>query len=254
MNKIAATALTILIAVILWHLIIWTKLPTNPQFSVNPITDVATVKLPSASSLGFTEPSAIAAFNGARDVVGAPIGERKLSNYAREYLDIYAMILPYHISITDQDAAPVPSSQQRQAEPDTEIPEANKYVNIPKTAAHQQRTLPESPEPITTPLEASPADGIYSAGGDVSAPIAIFTPEAEFSDEARLAKYNGDVNVAVVVGVDGKVQQANVLHDPGMGLSEKALQAVRQWRFKPSMKNGHAVAVKVIVSVSFITY
>jgi hypothetical protein len=120
MNKIAAVALTTATVVVIWHLIIWAEIPNTKNLDINPITDVATVKLPGASSLGFTDPQQIAAFNGARDLVGAPIGERRLSNFARQYLDVYAMILPYHISIVDQEA---PRSPQQQSAQNLSAPE-----------------------------------------------------------------------------------------------------------------------------------
>ena len=49
-----------------WHLFIWSKLPSNPNIDVNPITDVAHVRIGSASELGFMDPRAVAAFNGAK--------------------------------------------------------------------------------------------------------------------------------------------------------------------------------------------
>jgi len=96
--------------------------------------------------------------------------------------------------------------------------------------------------------------GYYNVGGGVSAPIPIFTPEAEFSEEARRAKYQGDVNVAIVIGADGLVKSAHVIRDPGMGLADKALEAVRQWRFKPAMKDGKPVKVDLYIDVNFNIY
>jgi protein TonB len=96
--------------------------------------------------------------------------------------------------------------------------------------------------------------GVYQVGGGVSAPVITYGPEAEFSDEARRAKYQGDVNVDIVVGTDGLVKYARVVRDPGMGLAEKALEAVRTYKFKPAMKDGKPVAVHVTIEVGFTIY
>jgi TonB family protein len=88
-------------------------------------------------------------------------------------------------------------------------------------------------------------------GGGVSAPFAIFDPEPEYSDEARQAKYQGTVMLWVVVGTDGRPREIRVQRSLGMGLDEKAVAAVRRWKFKPSMKDGVPVAVQVNIEVVF---
>ena len=96
--------------------------------------------------------------------------------------------------------------------------------------------------------------GAYTVGGGVSAPIALYTPEAEFSEEARRNKYQGNVDVNCIVDANGNVQLPHVVRDPGMGLAEKALEAVRTYRFKPGMLNGKPVAVRITVEVGFTIY
>jgi protein TonB len=96
--------------------------------------------------------------------------------------------------------------------------------------------------------------GAYQVGGGVSAPQILYGPEAEFSDEARRAKYQGGVDVDIIVGADGLVKYSRVVRDPGMGLAQKALEAVRTYRFKPSMKDGKPVAVHVTIEVEFTIY
>jgi TonB family protein len=85
----------------------------------------------------------------------------------------------------------------------------------------------------------------------VSAPLAIYKPEPEYSGEARQAKYQGTVVVSLVVGADGEPRQLRVAHSLGMGLDEKALEAVQRWRFEPAMKDGRPVPVAVEVEVTF---
>jgi len=93
--------------------------------------------------------------------------------------------------------------------------------------------------------------GIYSVGGGVSAPIPIYKPEPAYSEEARKAKYQGTVVLWIVVDVQGNVTDPRVVRPLGLGLDEKALETVRTWKFKPALRNGSPVPVRVIVEVSF---
>jgi TonB family protein len=94
-------------------------------------------------------------------------------------------------------------------------------------------------------------DRIYQPGGEVSSPIPISTPEAEFSDEARRNKFQGICMIALVVDAHGNPQNPRVIRALGMGLDEKALAAVLRYRFKPAMKNGRPVPVAITVEVDF---
>jgi periplasmic protein TonB len=93
---------------------------------------------------------------------------------------------------------------------------------------------------------------IYRAGiGGVSNPIPIVTPEAEFSDEARRNKYQGVCIISVIVDSHGYPQNLRVVRSLGMGLDEKALAAVKGYRFKPARKDGKPVPVMIEVEVNF---
>jgi protein TonB len=97
--------------------------------------------------------------------------------------------------------------------------------------------------------------GLYRIGGGVSAPVPIFTPEAEFSDEARRAKYQGVCVIGLIVDAQGNPQNVHVVQSLGMGLDEKAMEAVRKYKFKPAMKDGRTpVAVPLNVQVNFHMY
>lgn len=96
--------------------------------------------------------------------------------------------------------------------------------------------------------------GVYRVGGGVSAPRLIYGPDPEFSEEARKAKYQGTVVLWAIVGTDGRVHEIRVQQSLGMGLDEKAIEAVRVWRFEPARKNGQPVAVQVNVEVNFRLY
>ncbi|MDR3736991.1 MAG: energy transducer TonB [Acidobacteriaceae bacterium] len=96
--------------------------------------------------------------------------------------------------------------------------------------------------------------GLYRVGGGVSNPVPIFTPEAEFSDEARRAKYQGICVISVIVDAHGNPQDPRVVRTLGMGLDEKALEAVRKYKFKPAMKGNQPVPVRINVEVNFRLY
>jgi TonB family protein len=96
--------------------------------------------------------------------------------------------------------------------------------------------------------------GPYRIGGGVSAPKPIFTPDPEYSEEARKAKFQGTVVLWLVIGPDGKAHEIRVARALGMGLDEKAVEAVRTWRFDPAKKDGQPVAVQMNVEVSFRLY
>ncbi len=96
--------------------------------------------------------------------------------------------------------------------------------------------------------------GVFRVGGGVSAPKAIYQPEPEYSEEARKAKYQGTCVLWLIVGPDGKPRDIKVSRNLGMGLDEKAIQAVKTWKFEPAMKDGKPVAVEISVEVEFRLY
>lgn len=96
--------------------------------------------------------------------------------------------------------------------------------------------------------------GVYRVGGGVSAPRATYSPDPEYSEEARKAKYQGTVVLFMIVGPDGRPHEVRVMRSVGMGLDEKAIEAVRTWKFEPARKDGQAVAVQISVEVAFRLY
>lgn len=91
-------------------------------------------------------------------------------------------------------------------------------------------------------------------GGDVSEPVPIYEPDPEYSDAARKAKFQGTVIVGVVIGVDGHVYDPKIVQPLGLGLDQKALEAVKLWRFEPAKKNGRPVRVAADIEVNFRLY
>jgi periplasmic protein TonB len=96
--------------------------------------------------------------------------------------------------------------------------------------------------------------GVFRVGGGVSAPKAIYAPDPEYSEEARKAKYQGVCVLSLIVGQDGKPHDIRVFRSLGLGLDEKAIEAVNQWKFEPAQKDGKPVAVAINVEVTFRLY
>jgi TonB family protein len=93
--------------------------------------------------------------------------------------------------------------------------------------------------------------GVFRAGGGVSAPSLIYKVDPEYSEEARKAKYQGVVVLYVEVEPSGRAQNMRVIQSLGLGLDEKAMEAVKKWRFRPGNKDGKPVTVVATVEVSF---
>ena len=96
--------------------------------------------------------------------------------------------------------------------------------------------------------------GVFRVGGGVSAPRGIYTPDPDYSEEARRAKYQGTVVLWLIVGPDGRPRGIKVARTLGMGLDQKAIEAVQQWKFAPAMKDSTPVAVQINVEVNFKLY
>ena len=93
--------------------------------------------------------------------------------------------------------------------------------------------------------------GVFRIGGGVSAPRLTYKIEPEYSEEARKAKYQGTVVLAIEVWPDGTAHNIRVIRSLGLGLDRKAIEAVQQWRFVPGKKDKLPVRVRANVEVNF---
>ena len=93
--------------------------------------------------------------------------------------------------------------------------------------------------------------GVFRIGGGVSSPRVLLRVEPEYSEEARKAKYQGTVLLAIEVWEDGLAHNVRVLRSLGLGLDEKAIEAIQKWKFSPGRKEGKPVRVAAQVQVSF---
>jgi TonB family protein len=103
---------------------------------------------------------------------------------------------------------------------------------------------------------AGPGDGGFgvgelAVGSDVTKPQLLRKVEPEYSDEARKAKYSGTVVLYIEIDATGHATNIQVQRSPGMGLDEKAVEAVKKWLFVPGKLNGKPVKVPATVEVNF---
>jgi TonB family protein len=96
--------------------------------------------------------------------------------------------------------------------------------------------------------------GVYEIHHGVTTPRAMYTPDPEYSEDARKAKYQGTAILGLTVGGDGLPYDICVLNALGHGLDEKAIEAIKHWKFDPGMKDGDTVAVRLSVETTFRLY
>jgi protein TonB len=95
---------------------------------------------------------------------------------------------------------------------------------------------------------------LHAGMGGIHDPVLIHSVEPEFSEQARKSKFSGNVQVYLWVDELGNPSHIRVIRGVGMGLDEKAVEAVRQYRFKPAIQNGKPVKVDMYIDVDFNIY
>jgi len=93
--------------------------------------------------------------------------------------------------------------------------------------------------------------GVYQPGAGIDPPTLVREVRPVYTDEARRQRIEGDVILEIVVRSDGSVGSIRVKHSLGGGLDQRAIDAVRQWRFNPARRHGTPVDVAVEVAVGF---
>jgi TonB family protein len=112
-----------------------------------------------------------------------------------------------------------------------------------------QRLHPYVAEPPQPPD--APQARAYRIGDGVSAPVPVYQPHPGYTEEAKNAKWQGTVMLSLVVNESGKPVNIKVTKSLGMGLDEKAIEAVQKWQFNPGTKDGQPVPVRATIEVSF---
>jgi TonB family protein len=96
-----------------------------------------------------------------------------------------------------------------------------------------------------------PAEKVYRIGNGVSAPRVASKQEPQYSEEARIGRLQGTVTVSLVVGEDGRPRNIKVTKSLGLGLDEKAIEAIGLWQFMPGEKEGQPVPILATIQVNF---
>jgi TonB family protein len=125
----------------------------------------------------------------------------------------------------------------------------------------QTSSMPVKPvagDPIPTEADvtrtAAGTPALEKIGHGVSAPVPVSTPQAKYSREARKKKIQGDCLVQVIVDAQGLPQNPRIVAPIGYGLDAAAVDAIKKYRFKPAMKDGHPVSVQMAIKVTFRLY
>ncbi|HZV87723.1 MAG TPA: energy transducer TonB [Candidatus Binatus sp.] len=128
-------------------------------------------------------------------------------------------------------------------------------AELPLTAALQELLKQPALSFVRSP-DAIPAEpGILQPGVDgASLPVCVFCPSPDYTDLARAAKYRGTVELSLIVTKDGAVNSVLVLKGAPFALTQKAIDAVQKWKFKPAKFHGQSVPVRVPVDIEFQLY
>jgi len=144
------------------------------------------------------------------------------------------------------------------------LDEANRPLTIAK--AFMEVTKPGAPPIYDIPVPVIPSivtppqgatqtqtwpSGAYRVGGGVSTPVILYKIEPEYSEEARQAKLNGSVVLYVEIDPTGHVANPRVVRGLGLGLDEKAIEAILKWKFSPGYKDGKPVTVGALIGIQF---
>jgi TonB family protein len=93
--------------------------------------------------------------------------------------------------------------------------------------------------------------GVVRIGGNAGVPAVISQVAPEYTEQARQAKWQGTVALQVTIDENGVPQDIKIVRPLGFGLDQKAIEAVQQWRFKPTLLNGKPVTVSTNIEISF---
>jgi TonB family protein len=105
-------------------------------------------------------------------------------------------------------------------------------------------------KPATTPGKS----GVTEVGPGISPPQVIFQPDPDYPIAARKRKQQGTCVLALVVDENGRPRDVHVIRSVNKLLDQNAIDAVTQWKFKPALREGKAVAVRTSVEVGFRLY
>lgn len=141
------------------------------------------------------------------------------------------------------------------------VNDTDAYGNvIPKLMPRKQPLQKIGPsnnlEPDSVPVAALSGDSATHLSpakprSSTIAPVPIFTPEAKYTEEARMKQIQGVCLISLIINAYGSPQNIRVVRSLGYGLDGAAIEAVKSYRFKPAMRDGHPIAIPMTVEVRF---
>ncbi len=114
-----------------------------------------------------------------------------------------------------------------------------------------QREIDRSERPKS---DAVKFPNLARVGGHVSAPRAVSTPDPDYDPVAKKASFQGTCMLQLGVDESGRPRDIRIAQPLGLGLDDKAVEAVSKWKFDPAKRDGTPVAVQILVEVNFRLY
>jgi TonB family protein len=139
----------------------------------------------------------------------------------------------------------------RAAAPFRPLPAELQKDKVLKLRFHFNYNLPQADE---RPVCGPPPPGTFKVNSEVTPPRVQSSPDPEFSELARQDKNQGEAEFRLTVAEDGQVRDVCVSRSLGEGLDEKAVAAIRNWKFEPGTKQGKPVPVRISVTTDFHLY
>lgn len=108
--------------------------------------------------------------------------------------------------------------------------------------------------PVAAAVESPPPaedDRVYHLTSEIQPPVLVSQVNPTYPAAARRARREGIAVVAAVVGADGSVRAAKIVRSVGPDIDRAALEAIRQWRYRPASREGRPVAVHTVIQIAF---
>lgn len=209
---------SIIIATIIHMLLLWIVFPSKPVKVLQP--EMKPIRMAAIRSFKLLPPA-----GGGKPKKGVPIAKKKK----------YTIPIP---DPTPDEPEPVVLPEEDVVFSDTSDVDTEYEFGVPEGVPGGRGFGGEGP---------------YRPGGNVTPPELLKQVDPVYPDEARKARIEGDVVLEAIVDIDGKPVQMRVLQIPakGYGFEESAIEAVKQWKFRPGMRNGKPVPVIFSVIVHF---
>lgn len=220
---------------------------------------------------------------GERGSVGPSMNVGESITFAPEGAQAWILSegVEYQCRVLRQKLLKIPSTgtpgvSPQESKSQTQDEKAGGEPNTPAKSGEERPTIEVPPAPAVT-ANTAPAEGtvrvsgsraaatttatataktgasptVYQVGGGVSAPALLYRVDPEYTEEARKAGLEGTVILYAEVGTDGYARNIRVTRRLGLGLDEKAVEAVRKWKFRPGFKDAKPVVVVSNTEVNF---